>query len=108
MARRTDLARTLGLVGPNTTADGSRIRCMEWESTDGLMGLFIKEAMQMTKGMAWVFIGILMAVSIKAIIKIVKKMISILFIIKQLETQLMPNIKMVSLKDYSHYINQMV
>jgi hypothetical protein len=83
-------------MGANMTADGSRIRSMEWESTDGLMGLFTKEAMQMTKGMAWVFNGILMAVSIKAIIKIVKNMISILFIIKQLETQLMPNIKMVS------------
>jgi hypothetical protein len=108
MARRTDLARTLVLVGPNTTADGSRIRCMEWESTDGLMGLFIKEVLQMAILMACLLNGLLMETSTKALIRTIKKkMVSILFIIKQLETQLTPNIKMISLKDYTHYINQM-
>ena len=36
----TGMAPPLGLMGPNMTADGSRIRCMEWESSDGLMGPF--------------------------------------------------------------------
>jgi hypothetical protein len=77
MARGMGLAPSLGLMGPNTTADGSRIRNMEWESSDGLMGLFIKATWQMTKGMAWVFIGILVATSIKAFIKMEKCMVSI-------------------------------
>jgi glutamate mutase epsilon subunit len=63
-------------MGANTTADGSRIRCMEWESTDGLVGPFTKAVLQINRGMAWVFIGILVATSIKAIIRKVKGMFS--------------------------------
>ena len=72
------------------------------------MGIFTKAAGQMTIEMASAFFGILMAPSVKVIIRIVIGMVSKSYIRKLLETQLMPNIKMVSQKDYTHYIHQMI
>jgi hypothetical protein len=103
MGRRTGLAPKLGLMGPNTTADGSRIRNMEWESKNGPMGLFTKAASQMTNSMDMASFGLLVATSIKVITRMIKgRMVSIQYIIKLQEKQLMPNIKMISLKDYTH------
>jgi hypothetical protein len=47
MARGTGLAPKLGQMGPNIMADGSMIRNMELESTDGPMGLFTKVVLKM-------------------------------------------------------------
>jgi hypothetical protein len=52
MARGTGLAPSLGLMRANMTAIGSKIRNMEWESTDLPMAIFSKEPMQMAKKMA--------------------------------------------------------
>ena len=59
------------------------------------MERFPKAAMQITKEMASALSGILMATSIYAIIRMVNAMAFKYCIIKLLETQLMPNIKMV-------------
>jgi hypothetical protein len=48
MALGTALAPTLGLMGTNTTADGSRMIEMEWESSNGRLGKFTKAAFQIT------------------------------------------------------------
>jgi hypothetical protein len=108
MAGRTGLAPTLGLAGTNTTADGSRIRCMEWESTNGTMGAFTKAAFQIANLMALASNGLPVATSIKVITRMINGLVSILYIIKLLETQLIPNIKMIFKKDYTQNTLQMV
>jgi hypothetical protein len=60
------------------------------------MEKFPRAATQMTKRMASGFYGILMATSIKATTRMENGMVSKLYIIVLLETQLMLNIKMVS------------
>ena len=77
MALGTALASTLGLMGTNTTADGSRVIEMEWESSNGPMGIFTKAAFQITNEMASVSYGMLMATSIKVISRMINRMVSI-------------------------------
>jgi hypothetical protein len=64
-------------MGLNMMADGSRIRNMEWESTDLPMGIFSKACLKMAKLMALVSYGFLVATSSKAFIEMVKGMASI-------------------------------
>jgi hypothetical protein len=47
MARRADLASSLGLMAKNIMAASSRIRWMESENSDDPMVLFTKAALQM-------------------------------------------------------------
>jgi hypothetical protein len=72
------------------------------------MERFTKESMQTAKEMAQASNGILMANSMKVIVKIMNGMVSKYKVIKILETQYMPNFKMVSQKDYQQIIYQMV
>ena len=72
------------------------------------MGTFTKAAMQMTRKMASAFSGILMAPSIKALIKMVKGLVSRPCILLLPETNLIPKFKIKLLKDYLHDIHQMV
>jgi hypothetical protein len=77
MALGTALASTLGLMGTNTTADGSRVIEMEWESSNGPMGIFTKAAFQIANEMASVSYGMLMETSLKVISRIMNGMVSI-------------------------------
>jgi hypothetical protein len=64
-------------MGTNTTADGSRMIEMEWESSNGPMGIFTKAAFQITNEMASVSYGMLMATSVKVITRMISGMVSI-------------------------------
>ena len=47
MMSKMGMASTLGLMGTNMTAAGARVRNMEQDSTDALMGVFINAPQQM-------------------------------------------------------------
>ena len=67
-----------------------------------------EESMQMTNEMASASNGILMANSMKVILKMMNGMVSKYKIIKILEAKHMSNFKMVSQKDYQQIMYQMV
>ena len=72
------------------------------------MDRLTKESMQMAKEMAPASNGILMAKSMKVIVKMMNGMVSKYNIIKILETQCMPNFKLVSQKVFQQIIYKMV
>jgi hypothetical protein len=76
MACKMGLVSSLGLEEVYMKVAGTRVRDMEQESIDTLMGVFIKAPGQMMKRVASVVIGMLKGISILALIRMIKGMVS--------------------------------
>ena len=77
MVRCTGLASTLGVMGQDMKAAGAKVRDLEQDIKDSQMESFTEAAGQMAKGMASVFIGILMAISFKGSGRMIKSKVFI-------------------------------